>query len=115
MMKTMKVFVILALISIGAPKAWAQVDGSGQKVKRITFDREQVKIEYADGSTKAGVAAATIVNDRKTSGIKDLKPETGKARRRWYTVDGRALQNEPRQKGVYVVREKNVVKKTIKK
>lgn len=110
-----KLFTLLALMTLAIPTSWAQTDLHGRKVKRITFDREQVTIDYADGTTTYGVPTTTIFSDKHTTGVKSVKPEGQASQRTWYTIDGRTLQGEPRQKGVYVVREKNGVKKTIKK
>jgi len=43
------------------------------------------------------------------------KKESQQTTRQWYTLDGRLLQGEPQQKGVYIVRDKNGKKKTVKK
>ncbi|MBR6320176.1 MAG: hypothetical protein IKR50_07040 [Prevotella sp.] len=111
--KTLSVLGLL-LLSV-AQGAMAQTDAEGRKVKRITFDREQVNIEFADGTTQTGVQKATVVNEDQTTGMKAVNPAGKTAHRAWYTTDGRLLQGEPRQKGVYVVREQNGIKKTIKK
>lgn len=103
---------MLTMIAHGAV---AQTDAKGRQVTRIVFDREQVSIEYADGSTETGVSEAAIVNDKRSTGIKAVMTNAGTSARRWYTIDGRALQGQPQQKGIYVVREKNGVRKTIKK
>ena len=58
----------------------------------------------------------TILRDNMSTGIKSMAQEQQQPQlRRWFTTDGRAMQGKPRQKGVYIVRENNSVKKTIKK
>ncbi len=111
----MKFLSVLALCMAMALGATAQTTTDGRKVKRITFDCETVNIEYADGTTEEGVEEATVKKGGETTSVKTVKTATAKAQRRWYTTDGRALPGEPREKGVYIVVEKNGVKKTIKK
>lgn len=115
MRKMKKTAVILALLLTAVTGAWAQANNDDRKVKRITFDQEQVNVEYSDGTTEEGVNKLSVVNDRQVTGIKTAKPTTQETQTRWYTTDGRSLQGEPRKKGVYIVKEKNSVKKTIKK
>ena len=86
---------------------------NGKEVKRIAFDREEVTITYADGTEDESVVTATI-EPRKTptgiSGVNKNAQVNG-----WYTVDGRRLQGTPKDKGVYVVKMGDKVRKTIKK
>lgn len=95
--------------------AMAQTDTEGRKVKRITFNQEQVNIEYADGTTDLVVDKAIIFSDNQVTGVKAVTQAAQGTQRRWYTTDGRTMQGEPRQKGVYIVREQNGMKITIKK
>ena len=86
---------------------------NGKTVKRITFDRENVNIEYADNTKDYGVAETQIRRAGDATGINAAKTATAKSG--WYTMDGRRLENAPKAKGVYVVKEGDKVRKTIKK
>ncbi len=111
-----KVIPILAFLLSFTLGASAQQIGDGRKVKRITFDREQVNIEYADGTKDQKVSAATVKRENTITGIVAVKKkESRQTTRQWYTLDGRLLQGEPQQKGVYIVRDKNGKRKAIKK
>ena len=119
-MKTEKTILIASLLTLSAVGVNAQVDESGKRVKRITFDREQVTLVYNDGSKSENVQAAVIVRGDVTTGIKEMnQPDESAARPRWYAIDGRQLPKGPNNsvggKGVYVVRENDKVRKIIKK
>lgn len=86
---------------------------NGLEVKRITFDREDVSIIYADGTEDNNVETAIIRPEETPTGIKGVA-KTAQTNG-WYTVDGRRLQNAPKDKGVYVVKKGDKVRKTIKK
>ncbi len=115
MTKTKKILPALVLLLSLSLGAMAQETSDGRKVKRITFDREQVNIEYADGTADTGVDVATIKRDDALTAIQTAKSEGSQSARQWYTIDGRALQSAPQRKGVYIERKKNGVRKTIKK
>lgn len=110
-----KIAPIISLLLAFSLGAEAQKTTDGRIVKRITFDREQVNIEYADSTYDYGVDAAIIKHDKATTGITAVKPQGIRPANHWYTIDGRSLQSEPQQKGVYIVRSKRGIKKTIKK
>lgn len=108
-------WLLSAAFVCGLTSATAQSTLEGRTVKRITFDREQVNIEYADGTTDMGVTEITVLRDDQVTGIKSLEQEKQQPQMsRWFTTDGRALQRAPQQKGIYIVKERNSVKKTIK-
>jgi len=87
----------------------------GKKVKSITFDKEEVVINYADGSQETLAGDATVTSSIPT-GIKNTKTNQGSQNSNWYMLDGRRMQSEPQnKKGVYVVKQGNKVRKTIKK
>lgn len=111
--KIMFLFVACAVGTMA--QAQGQVVTAGDKVvKRITFDREQVTLIYED-NTQEPVEQATI-NRTVPSGISNVKKSAKTSGvRSWYTVDGRKLQKEPARKGIYVRKEGNKVRKTIKK
>ena len=113
----MKTLSILALMLFLSSAAWAQSQTDARKVKRITFDREQVNIEYADGSKDIDVSEASVKreSDEEATAIAATKASQSQAKRQWLKADGRVLRQEPQQKGVYLVRENNGVKKIIKK
>lgn len=110
--KTISILTMLISITFGAQ---AQQTDDGRKVKRITFDREQVNIEYIDDTKDNGVVAATIKRDNPPTGITATKSKVNQSAGQWYTIDGRKLKSEPKQNGIYIMRNKNGVKKTIKK
>jgi hypothetical protein len=105
-------FAILLAFAVGVQ---AQQATDGNKVKRITFDREKVNIEYADGTREDVANDITIKRKETITGIKAVKSAGKQSDSRWYTIDGRSLQGEPRQKGLYIMRGQNNVKKTVKK
>lgn len=109
--KAFPIVILLLTFTLGAA---SQQTADGRIVKRITFDREQVNIEYADGTKDLGVSETLIIRGSEITGIAAHKVEQGQSDRRWYTTDGRALQGEPQQKGIYIVRSKNSTKITIK-
>ena len=110
-----KILLLVAAAMMTAVSVNAQTASDGRKVKRITFDQEQVNIEYVDGTTELATGEVNIIKDNETTDVKTVKSAKLNAKRRWYTADGRALQGEPREKGVYIVIEENGTKKTIKK
>ena len=110
-----RIISALAVLLAFAAGTQAQKTNDGNKVKRITFDREQVEIEYTDGTREDVKDAVTISREEIANGIRTVKTAGQQSARRWYTVDGRPLQGEPRQKGVYIVRDQNNVKKTVRK
>lgn len=106
------VFAFLFAILLGAE---AHQSSGGRKVKRITFDREQVSIVYTDGTQEDVASATTVKREDTATGIKAAKTTGSMSGRQWYTIDGRTLPEEPREKGVYLVKDKRGMKKTIKK
>ena len=110
-----RIIPALAILLAFAAGTQAQQTNDVNKVKRITFDREQVEIEYTDGTREEVEDAFTIKREEIANGIRTVKTAGKQSARRWYTVDGRPLQGEPRQKGVYIVRDQNNVKKTVRK
>jgi len=110
-----KSFPILFLLLASALGAEAQQVADGPKVKCITFDREQVKIEYVDGRQELVSENVTVRRTFTPTGVKAAETAERQNTRQWYTVEGRVLQSEPQQKGVYVVRNKQGIKKTVKK
>ena len=109
-----KFFPVLALL-LCATGAWAFQTTEGRKVRRITFDRETVNVEYTDGTQDREVQAITISRDDIKTSVKAVNSASGRTDRQWYTIDGRALKSQPRQKGFYIVKGKNNAKKIIKK
>ncbi len=111
---TWMIAAILLCGTVTASAQKAQNVSNGKVVKRITFDREKVNIIYSDDTQISDVNDVTISNRAGgTTGID--KTKTAKSANEWYTVDGRRLQNAPKAKGVYVVKEGDKVRKTIKK
>ena len=110
-------WMLAAILLSGTMTASAQkaeFTQNGKQVKRITFDREKVDIIYSDESQITDVNNVTISNEASgTTGIN--KTKTTKSANGWYTMDGRRLQNAPKTKGVYMVKEGDKVRKTIKK
>ena len=92
----------------------AEFTQNGKQVKRIAFDREKVDIIYSDDTQISDVNDVTITNEASGTTAID-KTKTAKRANEWYTMDGRRLQNAPKTKGVYVVKEGDKVRKTIKK
>ena len=92
----------------------AEFTQNGKQVKRIAFDREKVDIIYSDDTQISDVNDVTITNEASGTTAID-KTKTAKRANAWYTMDGRRLQNAPKAKGVYMVKEGDKVRKTIKK
>lgn len=106
------------LFGMATVSATAQTAGNGNTVKRIEFDRENITVSYTDGTKEENVQTTRIVNNRKTA-VKSI-PGNGRqqtASRTWYTLDGRRMQGAPltTDKGVFIMREGNKVRRTIKK
>ena len=105
--------LLCGTMTVSAQKA--EFTQNGKVVKRITFDREKVNIIYSDESQITDVNDVTISNRASgTTGINATKTATT-TKSGWYTMDGRRLENAPKAKGVYVVKEGDKVRKTIKK
>ncbi len=89
---------------------------NGKEVKKITFNCEEITINYADGTDEPEVDAAHLrrieipVGPTGINGVEKKTQANG-----WYTMDGRRLQSAPKDKGVYVVKKGDKVRKTIKK
>lgn len=116
-MKKLMNWMIAAILLCGTVTASAQKAqnvSNGKVVKRITFDREKVNIVYTDNTQEIGVEQATIT---RRSGEATGIASTTKANnaRGWFTLDGRRLESAPSAKGVYVVKDGDKVRKTIKK
>lgn len=98
--------------------ATAQTAGNGNVVKRIEFDRENITVSYTDGTKEENVQTTRIVNNRKTA-VKSIPDNDRRqaASRTWYTLDGRRMQGAPltTDKGVFIMREGNKVRRTVKK
>jgi hypothetical protein len=122
-----KRMMIIALLCIGVQGAWAQaVADNGKSVKRITFDRENICVVYADGTKDENVQSAVVYGSGTATGIA-TKPATGKGQvvkrevydpqcRQVKTVKGqRSTADGQRTKGVYIVREGEKTRKIIKK
>jgi hypothetical protein len=109
---SLALLLLTCVLSIQAQK----VEGGDKKVKRIQFDCEQVTIVYDDDTKDAAVQQAVIVKDE-TTAVKSAEKVSQPSERRWYAVDGRTMSSEPRgtQRGIYVVRERDAVRKIIKK
>ena len=86
---------------------------NGKTVKTISFTRENVDIIYADGTKDENVDYVLIRPKSETTAIKGVKQSTTTPG--WYTLDGRRMQTAPKAKGIYVVKDGNTVRKTIKK
>ena len=104
--------LLCGTMTVSAQKA--EFTQNGKQVKRIAFAREKVNIIYSDDTQILDVNDVTISNRAGgTTGIN--KTKTANSANEWYTMDGRRLQNAPKAKGVYVVKEGDKVRKTIKK
>ena len=111
-----RLLALLATVLVGSTGAWAQKASNGKLVRRVTFDRENVTINYKDGSADEKVSTAVIVNT--PTGIKLVSKEQGTdGARSIYSIDGRRLQGTAAKtgKGVYIVKEGKTVRKVTKK
>ena len=104
--------LLCGTMTVSAQKA--EFTQNGKQVKRIAFDREKVDIIYSDDTQISDVNDVTITNEASGTTAID-KTKTAKRANEWYTMDGRRLQNAPKAKGVYMVKEGDKVRKTIKK
>lgn len=107
----LSVALVCGTITASAQKA--QNVSNGKVVKRITFDREKVNIVYTDNKQETVEQATITRRSGEATGI----ASTTKANnaRGWFTLDGRRLESAPSAKGVYVVKDGDKVRKTIKK
>ena len=103
------------LMFCGTMSVQAQTQETEKTVKRIVFDRERVTLIYADGTADENVEQTTIKRKTSPTGIKTPKTKTTTTKTVWYTMDGRPLQREPKDKGVYLKKEGDKIRKTVKK
>lgn len=105
------------LLVVGVLSMQAQTADGGKKVKRITFNREQVSITYDDGTQEDAVRQTVIRRNATVTGIKGMQQQRQQGEQRCYSIDGRTVQSAPKalKKGVYVVKEGDKVRKIIKK
>lgn len=118
---TKRLTLLLSLAIASATGAWAQTAENGKSIKRITFDRENVCVIYADGSKEENVQSLVVTGNNVTTGVKDAAPKSRATttKRSWYMVDGRRMKAGPRvrhsRSSVCIVKEGQKVRKTIKK
>ena len=110
-------FGILFALALGTG-ANAQTADSGKKVRRITFDREQVTVVYQDGSTDEAVSSIVVKEKDVVTSLKGINGKNLKGKdSEVFDLQGRRLNPNTMQKrsGVYVKREGNQVRKIVKK
>ncbi|MBP3227157.1 MAG: hypothetical protein J6M53_00035 [Bacteroidaceae bacterium] len=112
------VLMALATTGVRAQTATEAVHTeSGKAVRRITFDREQVTIVYADGTTESGVSKATVrlgqINE--TTGVQTPATTQQQAATVVYDLQGRRVNPTAHQSGVFIERNGNQVRRIIKK
>ena len=127
-----KTALLVVLLTV-ATSLSAQTADNGKKVKRITFDREDISVVYADGTKDKNVQSAVVYGSGTATGIATT-PSTGKGqvvKREVYDLQGRqvkaangqrstaigqrSMADGQRTKGVYIVREGEKTRKIIKK
>lgn len=120
-----KTALLVVLLTV-ATSLSAQTADNGKKVKRITFDRENISVVYADGTKDKNVQSAVVYGSGTATGIATT-PATGKGqvvKREVYDLQGRQVKavkgqrstaDGQRTKGVYIVREGEKTRKIIKK
>mgnify|MGYP007069926661 CR=1 FL=1 len=114
-MKRKKTFLVSAfLLALCSSGAQAQMADNGKRVKRITFDREQVNVIYADGTSDMGVTEVGVFNDKSTVGIARVEG-VRKTAGGCFNLSGQRVSTSVLRKGLYVVREGERVRKIIKK
>lgn len=120
-MKAIKLALIVACCLGACCSAGAQtvaaVDEQGKQVRSITFDRERVTIEYANGEVRDNVDYALICRGEVTA-IDAVKAQSSNdaGQQQVYDLQGHRMvdvNNLPQ--GIYVVREGDKVYKMIKK
>lgn len=84
-------------------------------VSEIKIDGNNAVLLFTDGSTLAvdmRLVTLTMSYDE-TTGIVEMRNEKGERKNNgvWYTLDGRKLSLQPKQKGVYIQNGKKVVNK----
>ena len=99
---------------------WTQVAvGDGALATELTSQTErtkyvvQVQAVLANGKTSpwSTVASFTTTEEGIVTGVENSQSELAKSQREgWYTIDGRKLQGEPKQKGIYIYKGKKVRK-----
>lgn len=100
---------------LSAQTTVSAITEDGKAVKRITFDKEKVTLIYVDDTQDENVDKTTV-RRQETTGIKNAKQQNANTQATsWYSLDGRRLQAMPRNKGVYVRKQGNSVKKSIKR
>lgn len=120
-MKAIKLALVVACCLGACYSAGAQtvaaVDEQGKQVRRITFDRERVTIEYASGEVRDNVDRALILRGDVTAidAIKTQPGENGTVRQVYDLQGHRMVDVNNLPQGIYVVREGDKVYKMIKK
>ena len=84
-------------------------------VSEIRIDGNNAVLLFTDGTTlTADMRLVTItMSYNEATGIVEMRNEKGEMRNDgvWYTVDGRKISLQPKQKGVYIHNGKKVVNK----
>lgn len=128
-MKQKNILILGAALLMAAPALSATPDDNDGARQTLTINEEtenrtvsEIKIDgnnavllFTDGSTLAvdmRLVTLTMSYDE-TTGIVEMKNEKGESRNNgvWYTLDGRKLSLQPKQKGVYIQNGKKVVNK----
>lgn len=128
-MKQKNILILGAALLMAAPALSATPDDNDGARQTLTINEEtenrtvsEIKIDgnnavllFTDGSTLAvdmRLVTLTMSYDE-TTGIVEMRNEKGESRNNgvWYTLDGRKLSLQPKQKGVYIQNGKKVVNK----
>jgi hypothetical protein len=123
-MKRIRLLLLLVLLMSVATSLSAQTSDNGKTVRRITFDQENISIEYTDGTKDENVQNTVVYGSNFTTGIQSIDDsrndylrfnrdgstqfENGiSSNNGWYDMQGRKVNRQSGQlrNGLYIVRE----------
>lgn len=123
-MKRIRLLLLLVLLMSVATSLSAQTSDNGKTVRRITFDQENISIEYTDGTKDENVQNTVVYGSNFTTGIQSIDDSRNdylrfnrdgstqfvnviSSNNGWYDMQGRKVNRQSGQlrNGLYIVRE----------
>jgi hypothetical protein len=112
---------------LAATSLSAQTSDNGKTVRRITFDQENISIEYTDGTKDENVQNTVVYGSNYTTGIHSLDDSRYNrdgssqfvngisSNNGWYDMQGRMVNRQSGQlrNGLYIVREGQNIRVTV--
>lgn len=103
-----------AVVADDTPKA--VVDGQQRSgiVANITFDADQLQLNYTDGTIETVDMESVVITFSETTAVKVLQKAGAKGDMQYFDLRGKQLRRAP-QKGSYLMKKGGKVVKVIKK